>query len=88
MAKTSGVSWLRGKDGSGTEDERGAEPEPQANIGERRPPSNGFEEAYLDCATRRLLRGLMLGEDDFSCLLFGGVAMFVCSVVCGDVGRW
>ena len=56
----------RGSDDEhGSEDDRGVEPEPLANIGERRPPSDGFEQAYLDCATGRLLRGLMLGEDGF-----------------------
>jgi len=86
MAETSGGFWLR-KDGPGSEDEREAEPDPQASIGERRPPSNGFEQANLDCAAGKLLRGLMLGEEDFKRRSFGGVAMLVCSVVGGGVGR-
>ncbi len=76
MAKISDECGLR-SDGRGSEDERGAEPEPLASIGERRPPSNGFEQAYLDCATGRLLRGLMLGEDGFRRRSFRGVDMLV-----------
>lgn len=80
MAKISDGCGLRSDgrgsgDDRGSEDERGAEPEPLANIGERRPPSNGFEQAYLDCATGRLLRGLMLGRDGFRRRSFRGVDM-------------
>ena len=76
MAKISGGFGLR-KDGPESEDECGAKPEPLANIGERRPPSNGFEHAYLDCATGSLLRGLILEEDGFTRPSFRGVDMFV-----------
>jgi hypothetical protein len=65
------------KDWLGSEDECEAEPEPLANIGERRPPSNGFEQAYLDCATGSLLRGLIVSEDGFTRPSFRGVDMFV-----------
>lgn len=65
------------KDGPGSEDDRGAEPEPLANIGERRPPSNGFEQAYLDCAIGSLLCGLMLEEDGFTRPSFRDADMFV-----------
>ena len=42
MVKISGGSGLR-KDEPGSEDDREFESGPLANIGERRPPSNGFE---------------------------------------------
>jgi hypothetical protein len=63
MEKISGWSCLR-KGGPGREDGAEAEPDPQANIGERRPPSNGFGQAYLDCAGGRD-RGFIVWEDGF-----------------------